>query len=107
NGKLIRDEMKKSKLDINQLRHLLREKDVFAINEVEYAIMETDGTVSVLKKSEYQTPTRKDLKLANQEVKLSAILINDGEIIEDNLREKNLTEEWLMEQLQEQGYATI
>src|SRR5699024_11823899 len=107
NGKLIRDEMKKSKLDSNQLRHLLREKNVFAINEVEYAIMETDGTVSVLKKSEYQTPTRKDMKLADQEVKMSAILINDGELIQDNLKEKNLTEEWVFEQLQEQGYDTV
>lgn len=107
NGQLIRDEMKKSKLDINQLRHLLREKDVFSISEVEYAILETDGTVSVLKKSAYQTPTRKDLKLANQEVKLSMTIINDGELIEDNLREKNLNEEWLQEQLEKQGFTSI
>lgn len=107
NGKLIRDEMKKMKLDINQLRHLLREKDVFSISEVEYAILETDGTVSVLKKSEHQIPTRKDLKLANEEVKLSAVLINDGELIKDNLKEKNLNEQWLQEQLENQGFNSL
>ncbi|MFD2629674.1 YetF domain-containing protein [Oceanobacillus kapialis] len=103
-GKLIRDTMKKSKLDINQLQHLLREKDVFSIQEVEYAILETNGKVSVLKKAASQTPTKQDLKVASQEVHLATTLINDGEILYDNLQEKNLTEEWLLEQLHDQGY---
>lgn len=107
NGKLIRDTMKKNKLDVNQLQNLLRSKDVFSISEVEYAILETNGTVSVLKKSAFQTPTKSDMKVAPQDVILSATLINDGEIIYDNLKEKNLTEEWLMEQLQEQDFQRV
>ncbi|WP_236686927.1 YetF domain-containing protein [Ornithinibacillus contaminans] len=107
NGKMIRDIMKKSKLDVNQLQHLLRSKDIFSVREVEYAILETNGTLSVLKKSDYQTPNRKDMKLAPQDVKLSVGLINDGEIIYDNLTEKNLTEEWLMEELQKQGFDSV
>jgi uncharacterized membrane protein YcaP (DUF421 family) len=106
-GKLIRDVMAKNKLDINQLQHLLREKDVFSLKEVEYAILETNGAISVLKKSDYQTPNRKDMKLAPQPVQLSTTLINDGEIIYDNLEEKNLTEEWLIEQLKEQGFDDV
>ncbi|GIO25785.1 YetF domain-containing protein [Ornithinibacillus bavariensis] len=106
-GKLIRDVMAKNKLDINQLQHLLREKDVFSLKEVEYAILETNGAISVLKKSDYQTPNRKDMKLAPQPVQLSTTLINDGEIIYDNLEEKNLTEQWLIEQLKEQGYDDV
>lgn len=106
-GKLIRDVMKKNKLDINQLQHLLREKDVFSIREVEYAILETNGAISVLKKSDFQTPTRKDMKLAPQPANLSVTLINDGEIIYDNLEEKNLTEEWLLEQLKEHGFDHV
>lgn len=104
NGKLVRDEMKKNKLDVNQLKHMLRSKDVFSLDEVEYAILETDGTISVLRKSEFQTPTRKDLKLAQEPVRLPITLINDGEIIYDNLREKNLTEEWLLNELEKQNY---
>lgn len=104
NGKLIRDEMKKNKLDVNQLKHMLRAKDVFSMDEVEYAILETNGTMSVMKKSEYQNPTRKDMKLAPEPVRLPITLINDGEIIYDNLREKNLTEEWLIEELEKQDY---
>lgn len=107
NGKLIRDTMKKNKLDINQLQHLLRAKDVFSVQEVEFAILEANGTVSVLKKSDYQSPTRKDMKLSTQEVHLPLILINDGEIIYDNLKEKNLTEEWLIGQLREQGFKHV
>ena len=107
NGKLIRDVMKKNKLDVNQLQHLLREKDVFSIREVEYAILETNGAISVLKRSDYQTPTRKDMKLAPKPANLSVTIINDGEIIYDNLEEKNLTEEWLLEELKVQGYDQV
>lgn len=105
NGKLIRDEMKKNKLDINQLKHMLRAKDVFAIDEVEYAILETNGTMSILKKSEFQNPTRKDLKLAPEPVRIPTTLINDGEVIYDNLLEKNLTEDWLYEEIKKQNYV--
>ncbi|WP_427902226.1 YetF domain-containing protein [Ornithinibacillus xuwenensis] len=107
NGKMIRDVMKKNKLDVNQLQHLLRSKDVFSVREVEYAILETNGEISVLRKSDYQNPTRKDMKLSPMEVNLSTMVINDGEIIYDNLEEKNLTEEWLMEQLKEQGFDKV
>ncbi|AXI08807.1 DUF421 domain-containing protein [Oceanobacillus zhaokaii] len=107
NGKLIRDVMKKNKLDINQLQHLLRAKDVFSIQEVEFAILETNGTLSVLKKSSFQTPIRKDLKLAPQDVDLSTTLINDGEVIYDNLLEKDLTEEWLLQELKEQDFEHV
>src|SRR5690625_2253309 len=40
NGKLIRDVMKKNKLDVNQLKHMLRAKDIFSMDQVEYAILE-------------------------------------------------------------------
>ena len=99
--------MKKNKLDINQLQHLLRAKDVFSMQEVEFAILETNGTLSVLKKSSFQSPSRKDLKLAPQDVALSTTLINDGEVIYDNLLEKNLTEEWLLQQLKEQDFEHV
>lgn len=104
NGKLIRDVMKKNKLDVNQLKHMLRAKDIFSMDQVEYAILEANGTVSVLRKSDYQSPTRKDMKLAAQPVQLPITLINDGEIIYDNLKERNLTEDWLLGELKKQNY---
>src|SRR5699024_542138 len=67
-GKLDREVMKKSKIDINQLQHLLRLKDVFSLRDVEYAILENDGTVSVLKKSSSQSLNRQDFELKEEEV---------------------------------------
>lgn len=98
-GNLIYEEMKKNKLDINQLQHLLRAKDAFSIQEVEYAILETDGTVSVLKKSEFQIPTKVDMNVGITPVRLPMTIINDGEILWDNLKEANLSKDWLEQQL--------
>lgn len=106
-GKLYRDSMKKNNLDIDQLQHLLRVKDVFTLQEVEFAVLEANGELSVLKKSDYQTPTRKDMKLSAHEVNLPSVIISDGELVDDNLKEKNLTKEWVMEQITLQGFDRI
>ncbi|MGP4041143.1 DUF421 domain-containing protein [Gracilibacillus sp. D59] len=106
-GKLQREEMKKGKLDMNQLLHLLRSKDVFSIRQVDYAILETDGTISVLKKTAYQTPTRNDLHLPPEQVVLPFMLINDGEIIWDSLREIGKDESWLKEELKKQEITSV
>jgi len=106
-GKLDREMMKKGKLDINQLQHLLRLKGIFSLREVEFAILENDGTVSVLEKTGDQTPTRKDFNLEDESVTLAVTLINDGEIIEDNLAEINRDQAWLEEQLKQQKINSI
>ncbi|MRG87102.1 DUF421 domain-containing protein [Salinibacillus xinjiangensis] len=102
NGKLQRDAMKKAKLDLNQLQHLLRSKDTFSIQEVEFAVFETDGTISVLKKSLKQGPTREDLNAKPERVVLPYSVIIDGEIVLDNLQEAQLTEDWLRNELKKQ-----
>ncbi|MCT2535677.1 DUF421 domain-containing protein [Aquibacillus koreensis] len=102
-GKLQREEMRKSKLDMNQLLHLLRAKDAFSVKEVDYAILETDGSLSVLKKSLNQSPTRHDMNLMEQKVALPFMLINDGEIIEDSLKEVGKDNTWLTNELQKQN----
>lgn len=99
NGILDREIMKKSKLDVNQLQHLLRLKDIFSVRDVEFAILEADGTVSVIPKSASQHPSRRDLNLKDEPINLPVTLINDGEIIYDNLMEINKDEEWLEQQL--------
>ena len=103
-GEMIREAMKKNKLDINQLQHLLRAKSAFTVSEVEYAVLETDGTLSVLKKSDFQIPDRHDHNLMPQPVRLSMTLIMDGAIIKDNLAEMGRNEKWLMQKLKEQGF---
>ncbi|WP_028782090.1 DUF421 domain-containing protein [Thalassobacillus devorans] len=104
-GKIIREELKQNKLDINQLQHLLRSKDVFSLREVEYAVLETDGSISVLKKSLDQTPTRGDLNLTPQTTPLPMAFISDGEVLWDNLEEAGFDKQWLSTQLQQQEIA--
>jgi uncharacterized membrane protein YcaP (DUF421 family) len=106
-GKINYEDLKTSKLDINQLQILLRKKDVFSIKEVEYAILETDGTVSVLKKSYFNLPTKADLNLNEKPVYLPLALVSDGEVIEDNLKEAGFDEPWLRGQLQVHGCNRI
>ncbi|MBM7553999.1 DUF421 domain-containing protein [Thalassobacillus pellis] len=106
-GKILKQEMLKSKLDLNQLQHLLRSKEVFSIQDVEFAILETDGTISVLKKSTAQTPTRQDLNLKPQTVPLPMALISDGEVLWDNLKEAGLNKQWLHDQLRRQNVTAF
>ncbi|WP_163529855.1 DUF421 domain-containing protein [Halobacillus ihumii] len=106
-GKIMKKQLKKNKLDINQLQHLLRSKDVFTIKDVQYAVLETDGSISVLKKSEHQTPTKKDLNIPLSTVSLSSIFISDGEVIWDNLKEAGFDKQWLQNELRNQNISSV
>ncbi|OIJ12882.1 hypothetical protein BKP35_09960 [Anaerobacillus arseniciselenatis] len=103
NGKIDREQLKKNKLDLNQLQHLLRDKEVFSMREVEYAILEANGTVNVLRKPNYEKPTKGDLNLPPKKVHLPITLITDGEVLWDNLKEAGFDEEWLQLQLASHG----
>lgn len=106
-GQLIYEEMRKNKIDIGELQHLLRTKDVFALQEVEYAVLETNGDVSVLKKPAYQSPTKQDLNVKQGKALMAMTIITDGELIKDNLAEADLTEKWVLSELKNQGYENI
>lgn len=106
-GKIDYGQLKKNHLDINQLQHLLRSKDVFSIRECEFAILETDGSVSVLKKPAYSPATSKDLHLPLQPVTLPVSLILDGEIVVDNLEEIHWNKELLMKEVKKFGINSI
>ncbi|WP_370222259.1 DUF421 domain-containing protein [Cytobacillus sp.] len=106
-GKIVYEELKKNHLDINQLQHLLRSKDVFSIRECEYAILETDGTVSALKKPLYSTPTIQDLNLPINMIELPVTLILDGEVIWDNLKSINWDEAKLINEIKNNGANNV
>lgn len=98
-GQLISNELKRTKIDINQVQGLLRKKDIFSIREVEYALLEADGSLTVLKKSEYDTPDRNDLNLPREAVNLPFEVISDGKVAWDNLKNAGYDEKWLKQQL--------
>lgn len=102
-GQIIRDMLTKNKLDINQLQHLLRAKDIFSIREVEFAILETDGSISVMKKYQNDTPVRNDFSMPEQKLSLPITLIIDGEPITDNFREAGYSEDRLLKEIKKFG----
>lgn len=103
-GMIDKKELKKNKMTINQLQNMLRQKNVFSFREVEYAILESNGMLTVLKKPEYDVPVRRDLGLTGRKVALPVTLINDGVVQEDNLKKSGYNMTWLEKQLRAQGY---
>lgn len=104
NGKVLEGNMKKMRYTLDYLNQQLRERDVFNIEEVLYAIVETNGTLTVLKKPQFRNVTRQDLMIAVMpEQKLPIELIMDGEIIIKNLEENNLSLSWLESELKKRN----
>lgn len=106
-GKIVYEELKKNHLDLNQLQHLLRSKDVFSIQECEYAILETDGTISALKKPRYASPTLEDLNLPQNTVDLPVTVILDGEVVWDNLKSIGWDENRLKNEITSNGAGSV
>ncbi|WP_051569289.1 DUF421 domain-containing protein [Alkaliphilus transvaalensis] len=107
NGQIDYNVIKKEKLDINELLSLLRQKDAFSIREIEFAILEQSGNISVLKKSKYESATIEDLNLQEHPVYLPITLILDGEIIKNNLYAIGHDENWLFNQIRKAGEKNI
>ncbi|QRG69065.1 YetF domain-containing protein [Brevibacillus choshinensis] len=103
NGKILEGNMRKLKLSLDTLNQELRERNIYNIEEVQFAVLELNGEISILRKPEYLPVTRKDLKLKAGRQWFPIELIMDGKIIQDNLRQNNLTIEWLMSQVQKKG----
>lgn len=106
-GKLVYEELRKNKVDIDEIQHLLRMKDVFSIQEVEYAILETNGELSVLKKPAYQTPNKQDLNVKLENAEIAIPLIQDGEFVKDNLAEANVSENKVKKELERLNIDSI
>ncbi|WP_160725818.1 DUF421 domain-containing protein [Bacillus sp. USDA818B3_A] len=98
-GKILEETLEKIGFSIDMLKQALRGKDVFNIEEVEWAILEVNGSLSVLKKAEYQNITRKDLKINPASHQSPVELIFKGELLSDNLSNSPYSEQWLQAEL--------
>lgn len=107
NGKIMDKVLKKMKFRITDILELLRNQGIFDLNEVEYAILEPNGSLSALKKPEYLPLTPKDMNIEVKPTGLSTELIYDGKVIEENLRQMNKDKKWLMNQLKKHGIKDV
>ena len=93
--------LSRERLDLSEFLSMLREKDVLSVKEVEYAILETSGNITVIKKSKYNYPTLDDLNLHSNNPSLNLPVILDGDIVTNNLTLLGYDEKWLEKKLKE------
>ncbi|MDM5298244.1 DUF421 domain-containing protein [Bacillus pumilus] len=100
NGKILEENMKGMRYTLDYLNQQLREKDVFDISQVEFAMIETDGHMSVKKYPSFENIIRKDLNIWMKAERYMPIeVIMDGKLILKNIHENQLTEQWVDEEL--------
>ena len=104
NNKILESNLKKEKIDINDLQEQAREQGYFNLEDINYAVLETSGKISFLPKTEKTPPTKKELNIKYNEESLVANLIIDGELLENNLKNMNKDRKWLNQQLKIKGY---
>lgn len=107
NGKLYRENFKKTKLDLSEFLTLCREQGYFDLTDIHTAIFEYNGKLTILPMSAQRPATPQDLGLAPEQELLFTELIMDGRIQEENLKQLGLNRTWLQEQLRERGISTV
>ncbi len=93
--------LRKEKLDFTELLSLLRNKDVFSVREVEYAIVEPSGIITVIKKAPYECVSRMDLQIPASSSPINLAVILDGKPDINNLKLLGFDEDWLKKMLSE------
>lgn len=102
-GRIDERVMKRNSLDISQLGMLLREQGVFSAREVAYAIFETNGSLSVMRKSALEPATRAELNIAGEPEALPVMLIEQGDVQKRELARIGRDEAWLLGELRKLG----
>ena len=102
NGKLYRECMKKAKLDLNEFLTECRNNGYFNLSEIQTAILETNGKISILPAASSRPVPPADMNLSPAQEKLPVNLIIDGSVLADNLKAIGKNEKWLQNQLHAQ-----
>ena len=107
NGRIIDKNIKKLRITINELMMKLREKDVFNIEDVQFAIMESNGQLSVLIKADKKPITPYDMNIKVKNLSLINDIIIDGKIVDKNLQIVGVDEKWLKSELKKKNINAI
>ena len=105
-GKLYRENLKKAKLNLSDFLMLCRQAGYFNLADIQTAVFESNGRLSVLPCSESRPATRADMALSPPQEELSVEVIMDGRILDENLHRMGLDVKWLQKQLSAQGYRS-
>ena len=103
-GKIYRKNLKKAKLDLSEFMLLCREAGYFDLEEIQIAVFEHNGKLSILPKAANRPATPEDFKIPAKATQIGVEVIMDGQILGDNLSRSGKDEKWLKNQLKLQGY---
>jgi len=106
-GHIMEQSLKRQRLNLDDLTMQLRLNQIFSIIDVEYAILEPNGALTVMKKQGKDPVTKEDMKIPPEPVGMPAEIISDGKIVRKNLRELGYTREELGAELEKQGVTDI
>lgn len=105
-GRLNRENLKKAKLDLSEFLLLCREQGYFDLGEIQTAVFEHNGKLSVLPRAESRPATPKDLGIKVPSAHIGVEIIMDGRVMGENLSHVGRDRNWLEKQLVEQGIAS-
>ncbi len=105
-GVLSKKELFNSRLTLSELMSSLRVLGVSQISDIEYAILEPSGKLSVIQKAKDLPPSREDMKIKAVEKGIEHLIVSDGMVMKHNLAECGLDEKWLEKTLRSKGFKS-
>ena len=104
NGKIYRKNMKKAKLELSEFMVLCRQEGYFNINDIQTAVFEYNGRMTILPKSEKRPLVPEDINIIPDKAEIFTEIIMDGRILHENLKRLGLDLTWLDRELKNQKY---
>ena len=106
-GVICQKEMKKCRFTVDELAEELRKKDVSDISEVQYAVLETDGTLNVILVPGKRAVTAEQMGVAVEDDGYGVVVIEDGALLRENLRFLNRDEQWLEREMRKRKCRAV
>lgn len=105
NGVIDQKALRQGRISLDELTEKLREKDVFDLSTLQYAILETDGELTVMLYPECRPANAKAAGIKVKNTYLPFTIVSDGKLLRDNLRLSGFDDRWLEKELKTMGCA--
>lgn len=99
NGRILEKMMKKTRINLDDLLFELRLKNIFDLSDVDFVILEPNGKLSIICTPDSSPVVKRDMNINSPKQNLPTVLIEDGHVVEDNLKTLNLNISWLQQEL--------
>lgn len=106
-GKLDQREMRRNRMTLDEVLEELRLQGYTELSSIKYAVLETNGQLSLLPYADQKPPTAQQMDIPVSDSGLPLVLINDGRLISANLRRRGLDETWLKKRLTEHKVHSV